>query len=184
MSLRSNFDSMKYDVVTPFIPAKVVHERPFRINISSSVNAAGTVLSRVEVNQNKYSGPCRVKVLSVSIPKVDFVSENEPGLYVRSSLPQPNAWSNNPNEPSNILCFCPNKGYMRGTSAADLTDLAVETGLSEQCFHQSSDNSYIYTHIPYSFDIYLTTALVGGLTLPDLVVTQNWVLLLEVIPII
>jgi hypothetical protein len=155
--------------------------QPFRFNLSSAMNPPGTERALINVNQNMFTGQAKVRVVSAFLPKIEFGS-NEPGLYIRSSLAQM-AYTNDVVEPANILCMIPNKGNADGNDATDLTQLTINTQDEEQAFYQATDDSYIMTFVPYSFDVYVTTCRDGGRLMDDNAVPFSWIITLEIIPI-
>jgi hypothetical protein len=156
-------------------------KQPFRFNLSSSMNPPGIERSLIHVNQSKFTGPAKVRVISAFVPKVEF-GANEPGLYIRSSLAQM-AYTNDTVEPANILCMIPNRGNADGNDATDLQQLTINTEDEEQCNYQATDDSYILTNVPYSFDIYLTTCRDGGRLMDNTAIPFDWVVVLEITPV-
>jgi hypothetical protein len=145
------------------------------------MNVAGTERALINVNQNKFTGKAKVRVVSAFVPKVEF-GTNEPGLYIRSSLGQM-AYTNDTVEPANILCMIQNRGNADGAHATDLTQLTINTQDEEQCHYQATDDSYILTNVPYSFDVYLTTCRDGGRLMNNTAIPFDWVVVLEITPV-
>jgi hypothetical protein len=156
-------------------------KQPFRFNLSSSTNPPGTERALINVNQNMFTGQAKVRVISAFVPKVEF-GTNEPGLYIRSSLAQM-TYTNDVVEPANILCMIRNKGNADGNDATDLTQLTVNNQDEEQANYQATDDSYILTNVPYSFDVYVTTCRDGGRLMDDNAVPFDWVVVLEITPV-